>query len=262
MIPIDHITEWSNVSPWNDARDVEQDLMICRALVSIYSDPVLSAKLAFRGGTAIHKLYLPPQARYSEDIDLIQIESEPIGETLDQLKKALSFMGLPRTKRKTINNVLLYTFESEPEPRIPRKLKIEINCKEHMTVLGHEEIPFTVDSNWFSGHAHLKTYPLDELVGTKIRALYQRKKGRDLFDLYWALKRGNIDVDRALTCFHEYTMFTNGAVPSKKMYVLNLEDKMADPDFRSDLSPILRQDIGYDIDEAFRIVKEQILDKI
>ena len=132
MIPIDYITEWSNTSPWSDSRDIEQDLIICRALVAIYSDPVLAAKLAFRGGTAIHKLYLSPQARYSEDIDLIQIEPEPIGETLDRLKVVLSFIGEPKTKRKLSNTVLLYTFESEPEPRIPRKLKIEINCKEQI----------------------------------------------------------------------------------------------------------------------------------
>ena len=30
------------------------------------------------GGTALHKLYLQPQVRYSEDIDLVQINSEPI----------------------------------------------------------------------------------------------------------------------------------------------------------------------------------------
>ena len=45
---------------------VEQDLVICRALVSIFSDEFLRANLAFRGGTALHKLYLSPQPRYSE----------------------------------------------------------------------------------------------------------------------------------------------------------------------------------------------------
>jgi predicted nucleotidyltransferase component of viral defense system len=174
----------------------------------------------------------------------------------------LSFIGVPKTKRKLSNNVLFYSYESEPEPLTSRKLKIEINCKEHMTVLGYEEIPFAVNSVWFSGHAHLKTYPLDELVGTKLRALYQRKKGRDLFDLYWVLKSGKLDIDRAVACFREYTMFTNGATPSRKMYALNLEEKMADLAFRSDLSRILRQDIDYDIDEAFRTVKEQIIDKL
>jgi len=262
MIPVDFITEWANTAPWSDACDVEQDLIICRALVSIYSDSFLSKKLAFRGGTAIHKLYLPPQARYSEDIDLIQIEPEPIGETLDRLKEVLSFIGSPKTKRKLSNNVLLYTFESEQEPHIPRKLKIEINCKEHLTVLGHEEIPFAVDSRWFSGHARLKTYSLEELVGTKIRALYQRKRGRDLFDLYWVLKNETIDVDRAVRCFHEYMAFSNVATPSKKVYTLNLEEKMGDSGFRNDLTPILRPGIDYNIDEAFEVVREKIVEKI
>ena len=38
-------------------------------------------------------------------------------------------------------------------------------------------------SRWFTGAAKVLTYDLDELLGTKLRALYQRKKGRDLFDL-------------------------------------------------------------------------------
>jgi len=262
MIPLDYVTEWSNTAPWSDARDVEQDLIICRALVAIYSDPVLSSKLAFRGGTAIHKLYLPPQARYSEDIDLVQIEPEAIGETLDRIKDALYFIGMPKTKRKTSNNVLLYTFESEPEPRIPRKLKIEINCVEHMTVLGYEDVEFTVNSSWFSDHVRIKTSPLKELVGTKIRALYQRRKGRDLFDLFWALKSGKLDVALAVKCFQEHIRFTNGAVPSKKVFALNLEEKIRDSDFSADLSPILSRDIDYDIDEAFRVVMEQIVERI
>jgi len=262
MIPIDQITEWSNTSPWSDARDVEQDLIICRALVAIYSDPVLSDKLAFRGGTAIHKLYLPPQARYSEDIDLIQIEPEPIGETLDRLKEVLSFIGLPKTRRKASNNVLLYTFESEPEPRIPRKLKIEINCKEHLSVFGHEYIPFSVNSSWFFGQANIKTYSLDELIGTKIRALYQRKKGRDLFDLYWVLRSGKLDIDRAVKCFREYIEAANGSAPSKKAYMHNLEEKMNDPDFNRDLVPILRRGIDYDISKAHHMVIEEIVENL
>ena len=262
MIPVDYITEWSNNVPWSDPRDVEQDLIICRALVAIFSDSWLSSKLAIRGGTAIHKLYLPPQARYSEDIDLIQINPEPIGETLDRLSKVLSFIGLPKTKRKSSNNVVLYSFESEPEPRTPRKLKIEINCREHHTVLGHEHIMFAVKSGWFSGQANVKTFLLEELAGTKIRALYQRRKGRDLFDLYWVLKNGAFDVDRAVKCFHEYIVLSDGAAPSKKTFANNLEEKMNNSDFTGDLSRILRPDIEYDIDKAFHVVMEQIVEKL
>ena len=73
MIQKAFITQWGTVVPWTSPRLVEQDLIICRALVSIYNDPFLSEHLAFRGGTALHKLYLHPQPRYSEDIDLVQV---------------------------------------------------------------------------------------------------------------------------------------------------------------------------------------------
>ena len=38
MIPKEHIIEWKETVPWTDAQMVEQDLIICRALVAIYND--------------------------------------------------------------------------------------------------------------------------------------------------------------------------------------------------------------------------------
>lgn len=73
MIPQNFITQWSNHVPWQSNEQIEQDLVISRALVAIFNDDFLSKKLAFRGSTALHKLYVTPQPRYSEDIDLVQI---------------------------------------------------------------------------------------------------------------------------------------------------------------------------------------------
>lgn len=78
MIKENYIREWYEFVPWKDMLMVEQDLIICRALVSIFSDDFLRENLAFRGGTALHKLFLQPQPRYSEDIDLVQIHPGPI----------------------------------------------------------------------------------------------------------------------------------------------------------------------------------------
>jgi predicted nucleotidyltransferase component of viral defense system len=66
-----YITEWQQTAPWSQRYQVEQDLIICRALVEIFNHPLLAEQLAFRGGTALFKLHLPP-ARYSEDIDLVK----------------------------------------------------------------------------------------------------------------------------------------------------------------------------------------------
>ena len=100
MIPTSYITEWSEKAPWGMNHQIEQDLIICRALCEIYNDEFLSEHLAFRGGTALGKLYLNPQPRYSEDIDLVQVKPEPIKETLMRLRNVLAFLGQPVVKQK------------------------------------------------------------------------------------------------------------------------------------------------------------------
>lgn len=65
--------------------------------MEMFTDELLKKSLAFRGGTALHKLYLQPQASYSEDIDLVQINSEPINPILKQIRERLAFLGTKRT---------------------------------------------------------------------------------------------------------------------------------------------------------------------
>ena len=66
MITKQAIIEWQENAPWTDMRQVEQDLIISRALTAIYSDDYLASRLAFRGGTALHRIYFSPPARYSD----------------------------------------------------------------------------------------------------------------------------------------------------------------------------------------------------
>ena len=97
MIPLDFITEWRRQAPWTHDSQVEQDLIISRALVEMYSRSEAASMLAFRGGTAIYKLHLSPPARYSEDIDLVQVDPGPIGPALDAMREALDpWLGEPR----------------------------------------------------------------------------------------------------------------------------------------------------------------------
>ncbi|WP_375143543.1 hypothetical protein [Bradyrhizobium sp. CCGUVB14] len=59
MMPTPNIVAWSKIAPWAEPRQVEQDLIIARALVELFSDPFLSKELRFRGGTALNKLHFP-----------------------------------------------------------------------------------------------------------------------------------------------------------------------------------------------------------
>jgi len=187
MIPQPYLEEWRTQANWRTNEQVEQDLIISRAIVEIFSDDFLRNALTFRGGTALHKLYITPQIRYSEDIDLVQINSEPINPILKKIREKLSFLGTKRTvKQHTHNNTMIYRFDTEIPPVVNMRLKIEINTREHLNILGLKEMPFEINNAWFSGKCKVTGYTIEEMLSTKLNALYGRKKGRDLFDLYWA----------------------------------------------------------------------------
>ncbi len=263
MIPQAYITEWSNTVPWQTNEQVEQDLIICRALVEIFKNDFLADSLAFRGGTALHKLYLQPQSRYSEDIDLVQVRSEPIKETIIHLQKALSFIGKSNVVQKKGNNTLYYRFESEFAPIQNLRLKIETNCREHFTILGWEKKAFEVKSSWFEGKCDLATYKIEELLGTKLRALYQRRKGRDLYDLWKALLYAEINPGLIIKCFKEYMKFSlQKPIPTTKEFLMNIEKKKNDKDFLGDIVALLIPGENYNHEEAFKIVSEALIERM
>lgn len=172
MIPEYAITEWRNTVPWNASEQVEQDLIICRALTEMYKDEYLASHLAFRGGTALHKLYLSPQPRYSEDIDLVQIEPEPIKETIDKIRDVLAFLGEPKVKQK------------------------KHNC------------------------------------------------------------------DKVLECYHKYMEFVVDNPPSQKEFLQNMEIKMQDDEFLGDTELLLRPDENFHPQEAYELVKSELIERI
>ena len=265
MIPKAHIIEWTQNAPWKTNEQVEQDLVICRALVDIFSDDLLKEELAFRGGTALHKLFLTPQPRYSEDIDLVQVNEGPIGPILDKVREVLDPWFEKRAKyKKTVrSNKLTYRFESEFPPVQNMRLKIEINTREHFTELGFLKVPFEVESKWFSGKCEIKTYYLEELMGSKLRALYQRSKGRDLYDQYKALlKVSELDIKKVIQCYHKYMEFSEGEPPDKEQYIKNIQTKMEDSEFFGDTVGLIRQDEDWDAKKAFEKVKEQVFDNL
>ncbi len=263
MIPEFSIQEWRENVPWSSDAMVEQDLIICRALVCIFQDDFLRENLAFRGGTALHKLHFTPQARYSEDIDLVQINPGPIKPILFRLGEVLSWMPDKVTKPKRFNNTMLFRMESEIPPVQQLRLKVEINCFEHFNVLGLQKVPFEVHNTWFSGSCELNTYKLDELVGTKLRALYQRKKGRDLFDLQVAVSSGKIDVDKVLECYRRYMEFVVEKAPTYKQFMQNMELKMQDPEFLEDTDVLLRTGAdAFDPHSAFDLVRTTFIDRM
>ena len=261
MIPQKYITAWRKQAPWREDWHVEQDLVIERALIEIFSDYFLKDKLVFRGGTALHKIYLQPQARYSEDIDLVQIHPEPIRETLDVLRERLSFLGTPVVKQKRNNNTLIFRFESESVPPIPMKVKVEINCREHFNVFGYTKIPLKVNSELYSGESDIITFSIDELLGTKLRALYQRKKGRDLFDMWYGLTQTKANPVKIIKAFTIYLEKEKNRI-TKKQFLRNMDLKMKEKEFLNDIEGLLRPGMEFNHEEAYELVKAKIIEEL
>ncbi len=131
------------------------------------------------------------------------------------------------------------------------RLKIEINTREHFNVLGLKDIPFKVENGWFSGDCLITSYEIEELLGTKLRALYQRRKGRDFFDLYWALTNYDLDMSEIIQCYNQYMKFSIETLPTQKQFVANMEEKMQDNEFLSDIHSILKPEVEYDNKKAW-----------
>lgn len=260
MIPRDYITEWRTHAPWPDDAQVEQDLVISRALVELFSDPVLGERLAFRGGTALHKLFLQPSARYSEDIDLVQVNPGPIGEVLERIRDVLgTWLTAGRWKHTASGVTLAFCFDSEEEPSRPLRLKVEINTREHGAKFGHHFEELVVASRWFTGRASIRSFRLDELMGTKLRALYQRRKGRDLFDLVRALDDPRTSP-AAIAAVCVDCMAAGGTPITRTAMRANLTAKRSHPLFRSDLSPLLAPGTTFDVDTALDRVLAEVVD--
>lgn len=263
LIPRAHITAWRSKAPWSTDAQVEQDLVISRALVDLFSHEVLAREVAFRGGTALHKLHFHPPGRYSEDIDLVQVNAGPIGEVMNAVRERLDpWLGEPRWKQGQGRVTFFYRFESEIKPVTPLRLKVEINTREHFHVLGQRRTRFQVDGAWHTGAADVLTYELEELLGTKLRALYQRKKGRDLFDLSEALTRlAGLDPEKVVACFVRYLENDERRI-TRTEFEENLAEKIRDPVFLSDVPPLLAAGVSFDPAAALDRVREALISRI
>lgn len=156
---------------------------------------------------------------------------------------------------------LVYRYAIEELPTVRARVKVEINTREHSAVLGPRSLPFEVRSRWFDGAADVSTFAVEELLGTKLRALYQRKKGRDLFDLWQALRRGSGQPDRIVECFTHYT-HEGGTRITRAMFERNLTEKRSDPVFTADLRPLLAHDVEWDFEAAFALVWDELVNRL
>lgn len=256
MIPHSHIIHWSSGAPWPSELQVEQDLILSRLIVEIADDPLLGDELALRGGTCLHKLHLPTALRYSEDLDYVRKTSTPGGPLIDALRRITAAIGLDEQHRKLKRDMITYICQAPGEAGGTIRIKIETNTTETACFLPRIELPYSVRSPWFEGAAQVSTFSLNELMATKTRALYQRSKGRDLFDLWHVLLACDVDdaaIAAGLSHYMKDDIFTFPQLAQ------NLKAKLVDPELARDLDALITGvPSGYTVEAAADLVMERI----
>ena len=112
-------------------------------------------------------------------------------------------------------------------------------------------------SRWHTGAALISTYGINELLGTKLRALYQRKKGRDLFDLWYAATTLDVSPEAIVSCFLQYLEY-EGHKGSQAEFEMNLFEKLNDRRFLDDMTPLLKAGLLWDPEAAARYVLQSL----
>jgi predicted nucleotidyltransferase component of viral defense system len=259
LLPRAYINQWKLYSPWHQEEFIEQDLILTRLLIELYSNKLIADNLAFRGGTALNKLFLKYPYRYSEDLDFVQIKAQDIGNTFTELRKIIKRIipTSPKYKKTENNNTLIYSYNAENPPYPKMKIKFEINTREHFAIDGFKNLKLECKSDWFAGSADIVTFSIEEILATKLRALYQRRKGRDLFDI-WIARELKPNFEKTVTIFKAYLNKENLLI-TKKAFLDNLCAKIENPIFQNDIMPLIRNSSDYNLIEAFEYVKDKYL---
>ena len=251
MISAMNTAAWSKNAPWAEQRQIEQDLIISRALVELFNDPFLADR-RFRGGTALNKLHFAKPLRYSEDIDLVKTAEGPLKPLLDQVHDILDpWLGEPSFERSQVAPKFKYSIEAEDKTsKVPIRLKLKINTHERDAFDGARMLPFKVSNLWFSGETRIATFSNEELLSTKIRALLQRNKGRDLVDLSHALEVfPDLDTQKTIDLMGRYLELSETPI-SRPQAEQRMFAKLARHGFLADVIPLLTAEEAAKFDRA------------
>ncbi|MBU4341231.1 MAG: nucleotidyl transferase AbiEii/AbiGii toxin family protein [Candidatus Altiarchaeota archaeon] len=168
---------------------IEKDFVLTYILKRIYESE-LKDRLVFKGGTALHKLYL--HKRISIDLDFTELK--PV--RIDELKAVIEDKEIG-SKVKEINKTnsslrIVLSYVSVLEYK--NKIILDISKREKPIL---KLITRRLKSPYFE-EIEVLTFQLEELIAEKIRAIIQRNRPRDYLDLYYTLNMKKLDLKKAI----------------------------------------------------------------
>lgn len=264
---------------WPELYQVEQDLLLSLTMAAIFKDKFLSEQVAMRGGTVLHKVHLAPAVRYSEDIDLVAVGDRPEKHLQRALMRVLRpILGKEKSSawallRLAVRNAAkpsrilrcVFKVQSVAEPARELTVEVEVNVSERTPRFELQRLPFSFGFRGETQATDIVSFNINEMLATKMRATFQRKKGRDLFDLFWALTAQSalpVTTDEVLEAFAHYMQEESTVVPRSE-FLAHIDRCLADKaGFCRDMDALLKRSLDYDPSAAAEVVIERLLSRL
>lgn len=253
MITKDQISSFARKFKTNESTVYREFLQIL-FLNKLYKNEK-SSQVFFKGGTAIHFLFGAP--RFSEDLDFTVTYSENEFLSLINLifKEFVKEGEFSFKERKTITGKRFLLTANHDVLPYATFINLDFSFREKVIQPSKSTIDTPYPVIFTSFIYHLSS---EEICAEKIRALLTRKKGRDLFDLWFLTSQGvainNVIVKEKLK-YYQKTNYTNTEL-------LNSIKKISEKEFETDMRPFIPIDDRNKLKERYKYIQSYLINKL
>ena len=163
------------------------------AIISkIIFESKIKNKLIFKGGTALHHVYLP-QFRFSEDLDF---SSGNIKIEIDEVRDVFSSFDFLKIKKDYVSGATIKIEKLQYSGPLvqPNSIKVEIDFLQNV-ILPPLEMDYI---NAYGVKTKVRVMDIREIVAEKIRAMSNRVKYRDFYDFSMVMTKLKVDLNEVL----------------------------------------------------------------
>ena len=233
MIPRHEIDAAARQHPGWDTHQVEQDIVLTRLMAEVANDKYLAEALVLKGGTCLHKLWLPEPWRYSKDLDYARTEDTPMGATFDALRAAGQRVGLDAARMRVNAGRLVshVIYRAAYADGAAMNITVDIPTSPPAVLAETQTRTLTVARPGGATTAEIVSVTPEEMIASKAAAVFGRRQPRDAYDVWAATAAGLTTAQRAAERFQHYR--TPGW--SLGRAVSNLDAKWTDPHYLAEL---------------------------
>ena len=265
MMQFDRMTLGRQARELGFVRDTfEKVCRLADVLDTMQNDPLLSEKLALKGGTAIN-LTIFNLPRLSVDIGMDFAENLPREEMLtvreqirERIGKYMASAGYSLSLRsKSYHALDSFVYEYQNAGGMKDNIKIEINYMNRCHVL--PPLKRQVNLPWLDRDLHILSIDPLEIYGSKLVALLNRAAPRDLYDVYSMFQCGLFDESQTpmlKKCAMFYSAIGSDTVPER--FSFDNLSSISQQRIKTDLIPVLRKGSWFDVQQAQKKVGAEL----